>query len=701
MKRKIEILWKVWTAVLLLGLFGCAIMWKAASVQIIEGAELRKLTDSLTIYYKTIEPERGNIYSENGDLLSTSLPFFEVRMDFRSDAMTDSIFNSKVDSLALMMAQEIGKKTYHAYRAELIKNRQKGNRYYLVKRNVKYPELKAMKKWAFFNLGRYKSGMIVLQKNKRKNPFGMLAHRTIGYVRDDGKVKVGIEGKFDDYLKGVQGKILVQKIAGGNYIPLNEDDDVQAQTGQDVYLTIDVNMQDLAESALVKALRKHRADHGSVVIMEVATGKIKAIANLGYVENMDRYMEDYNYVVGEATEPGSTFKLMSLAALIDDGYVSSSTIVNLENGEKQYADRIMKDSHKPEKNDVDVKMAFATSSNVGVSKLVQKYYGNKYKKFYNKLQAMEVDNLVGVEIDGEASPVIHDPKDWSLVSLPWMSIGYEIQLTPLQTLRFYNAVANGGKMMKPYLVSSIKEYNKTIEEFKPMVVNSQVLSKNTIAELQEMLEAVVEKGTVGKHKSKNIRLAGKTGTSIIANKKTNYSDKVYQASFAGYFPADAPKYSCIVVVNNPRVNGFYGGGVAAPVFVEIADKIYAKDLQLGKVLAEKPIEINERMPLVGNVKSKDAQVIYNTIGYSYHSKNNEEYGVVKTKDKSLSLKVNPMIDNLMPNVVGMDLRDAFYVLENAGLRIRYTGKGKVKKQSIKAGKKYQKGNIVALELELK
>ncbi len=699
MNKKKEIIWRVWFAMLLLAIFGGAIVFKAASIQIVQGEALRNLSDSLNVFSKTIEPERGNIYSENGDLLSTSLPFFEVRMDFRSEAIRDSVFNKNVDSLAIMFAQVIGNKSKAAYKRELIKNRVKGNRYYLVKRNVKYPQLQSMKKWPFFREGRYKSGMIVLQKNERKNPFGMLAHRTIGYVRDEGKVKVGIEGKFDSYLKGVKGRVLVQKIGSNTYIPLNGKDDVEPQTGQDVYLTIDVNMQDLVESALVKSLRNNNADHGSAVLMEVSTGKIKAISNLTYNKSSDKYIEGYNYAVGEATEPGSTFKLVSLAALIDDGFVKPSDMVDLEGGRKQFADRFMKDSHKPEKDTITLSRAFETSSNVGISKLVNKYYYTKRQKFYDKLLSFHLNNPVGIEITGEANPVIHPPKGWSMVSLPWMAIGYEVQFTPIQILAFYNAIANNGVMMKPFLVSSIKEYDHVIEQFNPTVIDKHIVSESTAISLREMLKNVVEKGTAKNIRSKNVSMAGKTGTSQIANKKTNYRDKIYQASFAGFFPAENPKYSCIVVINNPRNGSFYGSQVSAPVFGEIANKISANDFNMQKPL-EQTMYAGNGLPLLGNVIASDAEAIYNSLGYSFHKEKGIDFGTIIKKNNSLSQKANPLLENLMPNVVGMDLKDAFYVLENKGLKIRYTGEGKVTTQSIDIGESILKGQKVALELDL-
>ncbi len=699
MNKKKEILWRVRFVMLLVALFGLAIVFKAATIQVVDGVALRKLADSLTVFSKNIEPERGNIYTENGDLLSTSLPFFEVRMDFMSEAMRDSVFNKNVDSLAIMFASEFGKKSQAAYKKELIKNKLKGNRYYLVKRNVKYPQLQAMKKWPFFREGRYQSGMIVLQKNERKNPFGMLAHRTIGYVRDEGKVKVGIEGRFDKYLKGVKGRVLVQKIARNTYIPLNGKGDVQPKTGQDVYLTIDVNMQDVVESALVKSLKYHNADHGTAVLMEVSTGKIKAISNLTYNKTLKRYSEDYNYAVGEATEPGSTFKLVSLAALLDHGYVKITDKVDLENGEKRFSDRIMKDSHKPENNIVTIKEAFATSSNVGISKLVHLHYKKKYQKFYDKLLSFHLNNPVGIEITGEANPVIHKPKTWSLVSLPWMSIGYEIQLTPLQTLTFYNAIANNGKMMKPYLVSAIKEYDHFIEKFEPVIIDKKIVSDETIISLKELLDNVVENGTAKNIKSKNISMSGKTGTSQISNKNTNYKDKIYQASFAGYFPSKNPKYSCIVVINNPRENGIYGSSVAAPVFGEIANKVSANNEIMQKPLG-KIADNNSKLPLIGNVNSFDAEIIYNALGFSFHKEKGIDFGTTIKKNNAIVQAPNPLLSDLMPNVVGMNLKDAFFILENMGLKIRYQGNGKITKQSIKRGEKISRGAIVSLELNM-
>lgn len=706
-------MWRMWVAILFPVLAGCAIVFQSFNIQFIEGGHWRQMADSLTVVSRSIEPERGNVYTENGSLLSTSLPFFEIRMDFKSEPMTDEIFNNNVDSLAYMMSIKIGNKSQSAYKAELIANRQKGNRYYLVKRNVNYPTLKEMTKWPFFKLGRYKSGMIVLQKNKRITPFGILAERTIGFKRIVPRpgvknvmdtIRVGIEGKFDEYLAGTEGQMLMQRISGGDYIPLSEDangnKNIEPKSGYDVEMTLDINTQDVAESALKKALVSSNADNGCVVVMEVATGKIKAIANLTYRKELGRYIEYYNYAVGANTEPGSTFKLISMAALIDDGYVTdvNKKMVDIESGEKKYFDRTMRDVHHFSSDNVSLKEAFAFSSNVGISKVVTEAYGSNPSKFYDKLLDMHINNPIGIEITGETSPTIHPPSEWSLVSLPWMSTGYEVQLSPLQILTFYNAIANNGRMMKPYLVSSIKEFDKTIEEFGPIVIDKEVVSLSTIKQLKILLEAVFNEGSARNLQSGwDLKMAGKTGTAQIADANTNYQDKFYQASFAGYFPADKPLYSCIVVINRPR-NGYYGGSIAGPVFQEIAQKIYANSVEMHATVQENPLVSDYTIPRLGNINKEDAKEIYNQLGFSFHSDINSEYGTTRKQNSAMILNPNNIIDGLVPKLIGMDLKDALYVAENEGLKVKISGVGQVVKQSLTAGTKFNKGQTITLEL---
>jgi cell division protein FtsI (penicillin-binding protein 3) len=702
-------MWRMWVAILVPVLAGFAIVFQSFKIQVYEGPALRQLADSLTIVSRSIEAERGNIYAEDGSLLSTSLPFFEIRMDFKSEPMTDNIFNRNIDSLAYMLSVNIGAKSKADYKNELIANRQKGNRYYLIKRNVTYPELKKIYDWPFFRLGRYKSGMIVLQKNKRITPFGILAERTIGFKRivpnpsienRMDTIRVGIEGKFDEYLAGVEGQMLMQRISGGVYIPLNGQGNIEPKAGNDVKMTIDINIQDVTESALKKALLSSNADNGCAVVMEVKTGKIKAIANLTYRKELGRYIEYYNYAVGANTEPGSTFKLMAMAALLEDGLLKdvNAETVDVEGGVKKYADRIMRDVHVFNHDTITVKEAFAYSSNVGISKLVTERYGDKASKFYDRLIAMHLQNPVGIEITGETAPTIHPPSSWSQVSLPWMSTGYEVQMSPLQILTFYNAIANDGKMMKPYLVSAIKDLDEVVEQFDPIVIDKAVVSSSTVHQLQKLLEGVFEIGSARHLKSGGqLTMAGKTGTARIANATTQYQDKIYQASFAGYFPADNPLYSCIVVINNPK-NGYYGGAVAGPVFAEIANKIYANGIEMHNSIQSNPLVSDYTIPRIGNLQSGEAEIIYNKLGFSFHSDINSDYGIAKKENNAMTMKANNVIDGLVPNLIEMDLKDALFVAENAGLRVQVYGSGKVKKQSLTAGGNFTQGQTITVEL---
>ncbi|MFT4969050.1 MAG: cell division protein FtsI (penicillin-binding protein 3) [Chitinophagales bacterium] len=707
--KRQEIMWRMWVAILVPVLAGFAIVFQSFKIQVYEGPALRQLADSLTIVSRSIEAERGNIYAEDGSLLSTSLPFFEIRMDFKSEPMTDNIFNRNIDSLAYMLSVNIGAKSKADYKNELIANRQKGNRYYLIKRNVTYPELKKIYDWPFFRLGRYKSGMIVLQKNKRITPFGILAERTIGFKRivpnpsienRMDTIRVGIEGKFDEYLAGVEGQMLMQRISGGVYIPLNGQGNIEPKAGNDVKMTIDINIQDVTESALKKALLSSNADNGCAVVMEVKTGKIKAIANLTYRKELGRYIEYYNYAVGANTEPGSTFKLMAMAALLEDGLLKdvNAETVDVEGGVKKYADRIMRDVHVFNHDTITVKEAFAYSSNVGISKLVTERYGDKASKFYDRLIAMHLQNPVGIEITGETAPTIHPPSSWSQVSLPWMSTGYEVQMSPLQILTFYNAIANDGKMMKPYLVSAIKDLDEVVEQFDPIVIDKAVVSSSTVHQLQKLLEGVFEIGSARHLKSGGqLTMAGKTGTARIANATTQYQDKIYQASFAGYFPADNPLYSCIVVINNPK-NGYYGGAVAGPVFAEIANKIYANGIEMHNSIQSNPLVSDYTIPRIGNLQSGEAEIIYNKLGFSFHSDINSDYGIAKKENNAMTMKANNVIDGLVPNLIEMDLKDALFVAENAGLRVQVYGSGKVKKQSLTAGGNFTQGQTITVEL---
>jgi cell division protein FtsI (penicillin-binding protein 3) len=523
--------------------------------------------------------------------------------------------------------------------------------------------------FALFNKGPYKGGLIVEQKTVREHPLGKIAERSVGYERFDENgyvTRVGLEGAFGQYLRGVEGKRLKQKIAKGQWKPIGLDNIVEPKDGYDVISTIDINIQDIAHHALLQQLEKYKADHGSVIVMETKTGEIKAISNLGRTAD-EKYYERLNYAIGESHEPGSTFKLMSLVAALEDKKVDTSTIIDTEKGQWRIYDRTVRDSKRGGYGKISVAKAFELSSNTAFAKMIHNNYKEAPQAFVNRLKDMELHKELGMPIKGEGVPVIRNPGDkgWSGISLAWMSHGYEVSLTPLQTLAFYNAIANDGELLRPRLIKEVKEWNNTIEIFEKDVINSSICSKETARMVQDLLKNVVEKkhGTGHRLYSKNFSMAGKTGTA-----QKNYvgkdPDKLrYISTFAGYFPADNPKYSCIVVIHEPDKSvGYYGADVSGPVFKSIAQKIYANN------------------PLVDEVETLQASS--SDLEESY-----ERYFVEARKKVSK-----------MPNLKGMSGMDAVSILENLGVEVVLKGNGKVKKQSISQGTALSRDSKIVLEL---
>ncbi|MCK4639399.1 MAG: penicillin-binding protein 2, partial [Bacteroidales bacterium] len=423
----------------------------------------------------------------------------------------------------------------------------------------------------------------MIPKTIRKMPFKELAKRTIGYENKKENLFVGLEGAYSEYLEGKKGKQLRQRICNGDWKPIQDENEIEPQNGKDIITTIDINIQDVAENALLEHLKEHKAFQGCAILMEVETGYIKAIANLQYDSSDNKYKESYNYAFAENVEPGSTFKLASMIAVIEDRKVNLSDTIDTGDGWIVYYNRTMRDAYKIRDGKITCREAFEKSSNVGVSMIIWDAYKKNPEKFVEHLYDMSLNKPLGIEFQGEGHPFIKHPKDkkiWYGTTLPWMSVGYEISLTPLQILTFYNAVANGGKMVKPMFVKEIRQTGKTIKTFKPVVINKSICSKRTIDTVQSLLEGVVERGTAKSLNNSIYKIAGKTGTAQIANKNKGYNKGFYNASFVGYFPADDPKYSCIVVVNKPSGGKYYGSSVAAPVFKEIADKVYATQLDI-------------------------------------------------------------------------------------------------------------------------
>ncbi|WP_219226671.1 penicillin-binding protein [Pedobacter antarcticus] len=699
MNIRANILLRVYLAFGLIVLLAVAVLVRLCDVQFVEGNKWRAMADSLSTKYINVEAARGNIYSNDGSLLATSVPEYELRMDLYAGGIVENkVFYSKVDSLAMKLSEFFGDRTAKEYSRQLRTARADSARYMLLKRKINYQDLKTIRSFPLYNIGKYSGGLIAIQQNKRILPFKSLAARTIGYKNVNVDNGVGLEGAYGSYINGESGKRLVQRIAGGVWMPVNDEAEIAPKEGADIISTIDINMQDLAQSALEKQLIASNADHGTVILMEVQTGEVRAVANYTR-ESEGVYKEKFNYAIGGSQDPGSTFKLASYMALLEDNKVDTNSMVETGNGEYKVFRHTIKDSHGGI-GTVTVKKAFEQSANTAVAKLVYTNYKDNPRQFTDHLYKIHMNERLGLQIPGETKPVIKNPsfKSWSGLSLAQMAYGYEMQITPLQILAFYNAIANDGKYIAPIFVKEIRRLGNPIEQFHARVISEQVASPKTVKKLQEMLESVVTQGTGRLMGSPFYRVAGKTGTAQVADGNKGYKAKrSYQASFCGYFPADKPKYAIMVSINGPK-NGYYGATVAGPVFKEIADRIYASDIQMYNNVTDR---------LVGNTKSPEAKAgqskavksVYNALGIkTLYAAKSAYFNTVDTSN-GIVYEEYSSVKGMMPNVKGMGLKDALYLLGNAGLKTQVKGSGKVYSQSIPSGMKI--GNGLMVELELK
>lgn len=698
MNIKSSILLRVRVAFLLVVLFAGAVVYRIFYLQRIQGEKWNKMAEQISLRYLPVKATRGNIYSDNGSLLATSLPFFKVAFD--PSQPSDELLKKNLDSLAYLLSKTFKDNSAKEYRRRILEARKDKRQYLLLSRaEINYQQKKKIQEWPIFREGRNKGGIIFEKVEKRYHPFSTLGYRTIGSVDETEKGTVGLEYSFNNQLGGIDGKALFQKMAG-SWRPVFDGTEVKAKDGLDIETTIDVNLQDVAESALLAALTDHNADYGSVVLMEVKTGEIKAMSNLS--KNPEgNYWERYNYAVGSqgAVEPGSTFKLASMMALLEETDLKLTDTVQTGNGEYKFYNQVMKD-HKPGGyGTITVKQVFESSSNIGIAKLVVEHFGKKPSEFIDFVKEMGVGQPLGFQMAGEGKPYIKSPSDssWSGISLPWISHGYELKLTPLQTLAMFNAVANDGKMITPIIVRSVRKADKVVEEFEPRVINKRICSKETLANLRELLEGVVERGTASNINGTHYKIAGKTGTAkkYVNGKYVNQ----YYASFAGYFPADAPKYSCIVVIDNPKNYRIYGSDVAAPVFKEIADKIYSQDIDVHKEYQPAVAYQTEVFPVVRAGFLPELSMICNEFGVSNHEMaDDEEWVKTRLVGKSIGWTANKVKEGLVPDVAGMTLRDALFVLENAGLKVRIEGDGRVESQSRMAGTRVSEGSEIKIKL---
>jgi cell division protein FtsI (penicillin-binding protein 3) len=697
MSIRANILLRVYLSFGLIVLFAVAVLVRLCDVQFVEGQKWRAMADSLSTKYVSVEAARGNIYSVDGSLLATSIPEYELRMDTYAGGISDDkLFASKVDSLAFSLSRFFKDKSAKEYSRYLRAARRDSARYLLIRRKVGYQELKTIRTFPLFNVGKYTGGLIAVQQNKRILPFKYLAARTIGYKNENVSNGVGLEGAFGEYINGESGKRLVQRISGGVWMPVNDEAEIAPKEGADIISTIDINMQDLAQNALEKQLKLSDAHHGAVILMEVATGEIRAIANYTKVAKGE-YKETFNYAIAGNQDPGSTFKLASYMALLEDNKVDTNSMIGT--GNYQVPGKLIKDSHGSI-GVVTVKKAFTESSNAAIAQMVNEHYRDDQSAFTDHLYRWHLNEKLDLQIPGEAQPVVKNPnnKSWNRnMTLPQMAYGYEMQLTPLKMLSFYNAVANNGKYVAPIFVKEIRKLGNPIEQFKARVINEKICSDATLGKMKAMLEGVFTDGTGKSLASKFYKIAGKTGTAQVADGKYGYAKKQYQSSFCGYFPADKPKYSLIVVINEPK-GAYYAASVAGPPFREIADRIYARDSQMYNAVEEHLVG-NTQNPEAKAGQSKAVKKVYNAFGIkTLYAAKSDYFNVVDTNNGVVYEDLS-MLKGIMPNVKGMGLKDALYLLGNAGLKTRVKGSGKVIGQSILAGSRIGKGLLVQIELQ--
>ena len=694
-----DIVWRVRLVFAGVIVFALFILGRAFSVGVINRDYWLAKKEHQTIRFRTIEAARGNVYSSDGSLLSTSLPIYDMRIDLKADYLK-KIFDDQVDSLALMMSKTFRDKSQAEYKSALKRGRRSGDRYFLLQKDVKHDVMMRMKKFPILRYGRNRGGLIVETKSRREMPFRHLALRTLGSYKE-GIKSLGIEGAYNSYLKGIEGKQLVQKMSGGVWRPLNAENEVDPREGNDIISTIDVAIQDVAEAELEYQLKKHNAANGCVILMEVETGYIRAIANLGRIRD-SVYAENYNYAIGNGAEPGSTFKLASLMALFEDGLAKPEDIYDTKGGKIVINGRKINDSHEGGYGKISLAEAFKVSSNTAISQAVFYAYQKSPAKFIERLQKFHLGSPLGLDIIGEFKPKINDPKNplWSNSSLLSLAIGYETLLAPIQTLAFYNAVANGGKFMKPQFVEEIRYRGQMVKRFDPVVLEQSICSQATLNQVKPMLESVVSSGTAKNLQNPFFKIGGKTGTARIAQGKSGYkgSDGVvkYQASFVGYFPAENPKYSCIVVVNAPN-EGYYGNVVAGPVFKHVANKVYARNIEIqNEVPASMFPEIEFAQARCAN--GSDFATIMKQSGRPVTAMSDESWIQVSQEARSVKTTRRAMESTLVPDVRGMGLKDALFILENRGVRVRVNGRGQVKRQSIPAGQRIRDNMEILLEL---
>ena len=705
MKNSSDISTRTWVVFALMCLIGLGIIGRIAFIQTFESAKWTEVGENYTQQVRSIAPSRGQIYSEGGHLLATSVPSYNIYWDSQSEGINQDSLTKYIPLLSALFAATFRDKTTEEYKRTLLEAQRKKSRYQLIQKNVDFLTRKELLATDFIKLGSNKSGFILERKDIRKKPFGKLAGRTIGKDRDGSRV--GLELAYNEELAGIEGKQLQQRLAGNVWKPLSNDYIVEPREGLDLITTIDVHLQDVASHALEKQLKQHQATWGTVILMEVSTGYIKAISNLIRDNESGEYYETHNKAIAATVDPGSTFKLASILAGLDDGMFSLEDSIETGNGLAYFHDRSMKDSNYKADGSgghgkITMEEVFEQSSNIGTALAIKEAYGMNPQAFLDKLNGMGIGQKLGIRIPGEGEPKIYKKVkegNWSGLSLTQMAIGYEVQQTPLQTLAFYNAIANGGTMLRPQFVKEIQSKGKVIQTNEPIVLKERICKESTLAMACKMMEGVCEEGGTADYvfKSCKFKCAGKTGTAKISN-AGGYYDNRYRASFAGYFPADNPKYSCIVLVNDTKTGVYYGSSIAAPVFRALADKIYATRYEMHE---DNQPEIDlalAKLPTSMDGCWEELNTVYSTLNIPTEGSVETDWASISTGQDKIKLGERAQKQGLVPNVKGMGLQDALYLLENAGLKVSVQGTGMVKTQSILPGSRIPSNKHITISL---
>ena len=682
---------RIWLVFVMLTTVGMLVFGRILMIQIMEHDQWASRGEEFSTSVRTIDPARGQIVARDGSLLATSVPVYDLRWDSKCDGMNWAMYAEQIDTLCTSLAAALNK-TPSAIKSKFDNARSRGHRGALIGRNIPFTDYQELRELPFVKLGRYKSGLVFERRENRRRPFGKLAARTVGIDREH--QRVGIERAWNEELSGVEGQQLSRRVAGNQWMPVTDDYLVDPVEGFDVVTTLDLHLQDVATNALELQLQRHDAAWGTVVVSEVSTGFIRAISNLTRHETAEgnvEYWEDFNHAIGTAIEPGSTFKLASLMACMEAGMASTDS-VDTGDGEIFFYNQRMRDSNHKDggHGEISLGKCFEVSSNVGSALAVKETFGDKPQAFLNQLKAIGVTEKTGIRYVGEANPKVKtsvDDRAWTGLSLTQMAIGYEVTQTPLQTLALYNAVANNGRMMRPQLVSELKSGTEVVKSYQPFILNPRICNATTLAACQKMMEAVCDpqgEGTASRlFKDKPYTVAGKTGTARIATGQ-GYAQGRYRASFAGYFPADNPKYSCVVVVADTKSGSYYGSAIAAPVFREVADLIYATDPAF-HTLHRGPLADNPSVPASNDGVRTALETLYKELGMNHTEGVKSDWVNVKTGTAEAALTPIDMPESAVPDVRGMGLRDALYILENAGLNVDYNGIGTVRFQSIAPG----------------